>query len=77
MFFRELEIPLVDIKKIMENPDYDKEQALLTQRVLLALAMEAVEKLAENYKTIFRLDNARYLLNEMLRDSHFDIVNPK
>ncbi len=38
--------------------------------------MEAVEKLAENYKTIFRLDNARYLLNEMLRDSHFDIVNP-
>ena len=29
MFFRELEIPLVDIKKIMDNPNYDKEQALL------------------------------------------------
>lgn len=35
MFFRELEIPLVDIKEIMENPDYDKEQILLTQKSLL------------------------------------------
>ena len=26
MFFRELEIPLMDIKKIMENPNYDKER---------------------------------------------------
>ena len=33
MFFRELEIPLMDIKKIMENPNYDKEQVLLAQRV--------------------------------------------
>ena len=29
MFFKELEIPLTDIKKIMEHPDYNKEQALL------------------------------------------------
>lgn len=35
MFFRELEIPLTDIKKIMENPNYDKEQALLAQKSLL------------------------------------------
>lgn len=35
MFFRELDIPLIDIKKIMENPNYDKEQALLTQKNLL------------------------------------------
>jgi len=35
MFFRELEIPLVDIKKIMDNPNYNKEQALLTQKALL------------------------------------------
>lgn len=35
MFFRELGIPLTDIKKIMENPNYDKEQALLTQKSLL------------------------------------------
>lgn len=35
MFFRELEIPLVDIKKIMENPNYDKEQVLLAQKNFL------------------------------------------
>lgn len=35
MFFRELEIPLMDIKKIMDNPNYDKEQALLAQKILL------------------------------------------
>jgi DNA-binding transcriptional MerR regulator len=35
MFFRELEIPLIDIKKIMDNPNYDKEQALLAQKSLL------------------------------------------
>ncbi len=35
MFFRELEIPLMDIKKIMDDPNYDKEQALLVQKSLL------------------------------------------
>lgn len=35
MFFRELEIPLIVIKKIMDNPNYDKKQALLTQKSLL------------------------------------------
>ena len=35
MFFKELEIPLQDIKEIMDNPNYDKEQALLTQKALL------------------------------------------
>lgn len=35
MFFKELEIPLEDIKKIMDNPNYDREQSLLTQKNLL------------------------------------------
>lgn len=35
MFFRELEIPLTGIKDIMDDPSYDKEQALLTQKALL------------------------------------------
>lgn len=35
MFYRELEIPLMDIKKILDNPNYDKEQALITQKALL------------------------------------------
>lgn len=35
LFFRELEVPLEDIKAIIENPNYDKGQALLTQKSLL------------------------------------------
>lgn len=35
LFFRELDIPLMDIKKIMDHPDYDKEQVLLAQKSLL------------------------------------------
>lgn len=35
MFFRELEIPLMDIKKIMENPECDKKQILSEQQALL------------------------------------------
>ena len=35
LFFRELEIPLADIKLIMENPRYDKEYALKVQKKLL------------------------------------------
>ena len=35
LFFRELEIPLNDIKKIMDTPNYDKEQILKTQKLLL------------------------------------------
>lgn len=32
MFFRELEIPLADIKEMMERPDYDIKQALSLQK---------------------------------------------
>ena len=35
MFFRELEIPLSDIKQIIENPFFNKEQILKTQKSLL------------------------------------------
>lgn len=35
MFFRELEFPLDSIKKIMDDPDYDREQAMSAQKALL------------------------------------------
>lgn len=35
MFYRELDISLTNIKTIMEDPGYDKEQALLAQKALL------------------------------------------
>ena len=47
MFFRELEIPLPDIKKIMDNPKYDKEQVLLTQKSLLELKRNRLNGIIE------------------------------
>lgn len=35
MFFSELELPLADIKMILENPDYNREQVLSAQKALL------------------------------------------
>lgn len=35
LFYKELEIPLSDIKKIMENPEYNKQKALAVQKSLL------------------------------------------
>lgn len=35
MFYRELELPLKDIQKIMNSPNYNKEQALCKQKALL------------------------------------------
>ena len=35
LFFKELEIPLTTIKEIMDTPNYDKEQVLITQKNLL------------------------------------------
>ena len=37
MFFKELEIPLSDIKIILENPNYNRKQALLNQKSLLEI----------------------------------------
>lgn len=35
LFYKELEIPLADIKKVMENPEHDKQKALAVQKSLL------------------------------------------
>lgn len=47
MFYRELEIPLADIKEIMDNPDYDREQALLTQKSLLEQKRNRLNRIIE------------------------------
>ena len=44
--FRELEIPLIDIKKIMDTPNFDKEQ-ILTYMVLKSLVTMKKKLLAD------------------------------
>ena len=45
LLFRELEFPLKEIKKIIENPNFDREQALLEQIKLLKLRREHLDSL--------------------------------
>ena len=45
LLFRELEFPLKDIKKILENPSFDKKEALEQQIHLLTLKKEHLENL--------------------------------
>lgn len=45
LFFRELDFPLNEIKEIMENPNYDKSQALERQRELLIKKRDRLEQL--------------------------------
>ena len=45
LLFRELEFPLKEIKKIVENPDFDREKALSDQIKLLKLRREQIDSL--------------------------------
>ena len=43
LFFRELDFPLSQIKEIMNNPNYDKEEALKKQKELLIQQRQRIE----------------------------------
>ena len=45
LLFRELEFPLKEIKKIIENPDFDKQKALSEQIKLLKLRRKQIDSL--------------------------------
>ncbi len=45
LFFREFGIPLKDIKKMMDNPGFDKESILNSQKKILELERDRLERL--------------------------------
>lgn len=47
LFFRELKFPLKDIIKILNQPDFDYQKALMEQRKLLILQKERLEQLIQ------------------------------
>lgn len=54
LFFRELEIPLTDIKSILENPNVDKKQLLGTQKLLLELKRNRLDGIIDSITHIMR-----------------------
>ena len=57
LFFREFDIPLKEIKAIMENPVLDKNQILQMQRKLLVAKKERMERLIASIDNILKGEN--------------------
>ncbi len=85
MFFRELEIPLTDIKKIMENPAYDREQILSTQKSLLEHKRNRINGIIELITDVlkgvntmsfeaFNEDDVRIILDHTLENMPGEIL---
>lgn len=54
LFFREFEIPLKEIKSIIENPVFDRNQILQLQRKMLSAKKERLERLISNIDDILK-----------------------
>lgn len=57
LFFREFDIPLKEIKAIMENPDLDRNQILQMQRKMLESRKERIERLISSIDDILKGDS--------------------
>ena len=57
LFFREFDIPLKEIKAVMENPNLDKNQILQMQRKMLVAKKERMERLIASIDDILKGDN--------------------
>lgn len=57
LFFRELDLPLKQIKAILKNPDLDKNQLLNNQKEMLVLKKERLERIIASIEDILKGDN--------------------
>ena len=57
LFFREFDIPLKEIKSVMENPALDRNQILQMQRKMLEAKKERMERLIASIDDILKGDN--------------------
>lgn len=65
LFFKELEFPLEQIKKIMSSPHFDSVAALTDQKKLLTLKKDKIERLLITIsKTIQSLEGGEHMSND-------------
>ena len=57
LFFREFDIPLKEIKAVIENPALEKNQILQVQRRMLVSKKERMERLIASIDDILKGDN--------------------
>ena len=58
LVFRELELPLADIKLIMDNPDLDRNRVLAKQREMLCLKKQRLERIIANIDNMLKGDHS-------------------
>ena len=79
LVFRELDLPLADIKLIMDNPDLDHNSILAKQREMLCLKKQRLERIIANLDimlkgdrdmdfTVFDETELKDLFNDMLQN---------
>ena len=54
LFFREFDIPLKDIKAVIQNPSFDRNQILQMQRKMLVVKKERIERLIASIDDILK-----------------------
>jgi DNA-binding transcriptional MerR regulator len=72
LFFRELEFSLQEIKQILERPDFDRREALLTHRKLL---MEKQNRLQAILQSVDQTLDAMERGEEMEKEAMFEVFN--
>ncbi|MBL4931698.1 MerR family transcriptional regulator [Clostridium sp. YIM B02565] len=84
LFFKELDVPLKEIKNIMSNPNFDKKQALKNQKKLLTIKRDRLNDLiglinkrikGENAMSFKEFDMSEYFsVLEEFKNGHEDEV---
>ncbi|MGM9531290.1 MerR family transcriptional regulator [Intestinibacter sp.] len=72
IFFKELEIPLSDIKTILENPNYNRKQALLNQKSLLEQKRNHINRTIELIENV--IDGVNNMNFELLNDEDVKMI---
>ena len=57
LFFKEFDMPLSEIKAIMENPNLDRNQLLISQKSILRLKKERLERIIRSIEDILKGEN--------------------
>lgn len=57
LFFREFDMPLKEIKAILEEPGFDREQVLRSQKKMLELKRDRLNRLIDSIEGILRGEN--------------------
>lgn len=57
LFFREFDMPLLDIREIMDNPDLDRDSILVTQKRMLEIKRDRLNRMISGISDILRGEN--------------------